>query len=59
VAAFYKKQMPAQGWKVGEVSALGDLQMITFSKDNRKLSITITKEERGGSSVLITEEKGP
>ena len=50
--------MPAQGWKAGEASAMGDLQTINFSKDNRKLSITITKEEQGGSSVLITEEKG-
>ncbi len=58
VAAFYKKQMPAQGWKAGEASAMGDLQTINFSKDSRKLSITITKEEQGGSSVLITEEKG-
>jgi hypothetical protein len=58
VAAFYKQAMPAQGWTAGEANVMGDLQMLSFTKDGRKLSITITKEEQGGSSVMISEDQG-
>jgi hypothetical protein len=58
VAAFYKKQLPQQGWKAGEANVMGDLQTLAFSKDGRKLSVTITKEDAGGSNVLISEEQG-
>lgn len=57
VAAFFKKELPAQGWAAGEESALGDLVTLKFTKDDRELSITITKDEKGGTSVLITENK--
>jgi hypothetical protein len=58
VAAFYKKQMLTQSWKAGEASGFGDVQTLNFSKDGRKLSITITKEEQGGSAVMINEAEG-
>jgi hypothetical protein len=58
IAAFYKKEMPGQGWAAGEANAMGDLQTLQFSKENRKLSVTITKEEQGGSNVMINEEPG-
>jgi hypothetical protein len=58
VAAFYKQRMPKQGWKAGEESGFGDLQTLNYSKEGRKLSITITKEEQGGSTVLINEAEG-
>lgn len=58
VAAFYKKALPEQEWLAGDASTLGDLQTLNFTKAGRKLSITITKEESGGSNVLINEEKG-
>jgi hypothetical protein len=58
VAAFYKRELTARGWKAGDENAMGELQMLSFSKETRKLSITITKEEQGGSTVLINEEKG-
>ncbi len=57
VAAFYKKAMAGQGWTAGDANAMGELQTLEFTKDGRKLTITITKEE-GGSSVLINEEQG-
>src|SRR6185295_18215256 len=41
VAAFYKRELPAQGWKAGDGNAMGELQMLSFSKGSRKLSITI------------------
>jgi hypothetical protein len=58
VAAFYKQQMPKQGWEAGEASEFGDLQTLNYTKDGRKLSITITKEEQGGSTVMISEAEG-
>ena len=58
VATFYKKALPEQGWAAGDASALGDLQTLSFTKAERKLSITITKAESGGSNVLINEEQG-
>jgi hypothetical protein len=57
MAAFYKKELAKQGWKAGEANAMGDLQTLAFSKDDRKLSVTITKEDSGGSNVLISEER--
>ena len=57
LAAFYKKELTAQGWKAGEENAMGDLQTLAFSKGSRKLSVTITKEDSGGSNVLINEEQ--
>ena len=56
VAAFYKKAMESQGWAAGDASEMGDLQSLSFSKDGRKLTITVTKEGPGGSTVLINEE---
>jgi hypothetical protein len=58
IAAFYQKELPDQGWAAGDASALDDLQTLSFTKAGRKLSITITKEESGGSNVLINEEQG-
>ncbi len=57
VAAFFTKELPGQGWEAGEASELGDLQSLTFTKEGRTLSITITKEEQGGSSTLVSETK--
>jgi hypothetical protein len=58
VAQFYKQRMPKQGWQAGEESGFGELQTLNYSKDGRKISITITKEEQGGSTVLINEAQG-
>lgn len=57
VAAFFTKELPGQGWEAGEASELGDLQSLTFTKEGRTLSITITKEDAGGSSTLVSETK--
>jgi hypothetical protein len=58
VAAFYKQRMPKQGWEAGDESGFGDLQTLNYTKDGRKLSITITKEAQGGSTVMISETEG-
>jgi hypothetical protein len=58
VADFYKQRMPKQGWQAGEESGFGDVQTLSYTKEGRKLSITITKEAQGGSTVLINEAEG-
>jgi len=55
LAAFYQEQLPANGWTAGEASNLETMQMLEFTKEDRKLSVTITTEEAGGSSVLLSE----
>lgn len=57
VAAFFTKELPGQGWEAGEATELGAMQSLTFTKEGRTLSITITKEEAGGSSALLSETK--
>ena len=56
VAAFYKKALPAQGWQAGETNDLGEMQTLIFTKDSRKLTVTIMKEIASVSSVMINEE---
>jgi hypothetical protein len=56
VAAFFTKEMPAQGWKAGKSSTLGDLTTLEFTKDARKLTINITKGD-DGTTVLMMEAK--
>ena len=50
--------MPKRGWEAGDESGFGDFQTLNYTKDGRKLSITITKEAQGGSTVMINEAEG-
>jgi hypothetical protein len=54
VTEFYQKELPAKGWKADENALEG---ILSFSKDNRTLTIMISKEDSGGCSVVITEAK--
>ncbi|MGQ9816079.1 MAG: hypothetical protein ACUVR3_13185, partial [Candidatus Roseilinea sp.] len=57
VAKFYQAEMPAQGWTEGEASEFGDMRTLSFTKDDRSLSIMISLGD-DGTSVIITEKKG-
>jgi hypothetical protein len=57
VASFYSKELKAQGWTAGEGTSVEGMEMLVFTKDGRKLTITITLEG-SGSSVMISEESG-
>lgn len=57
VAEFYAGELGALGWTEGERTAAEGMVMMQFTKDARKLSITISKDE-GGSTVMINEEGG-
>lgn len=53
---FYKTRLPENGWKeAGDPTELDTMAILNYTKDNRKLSIMITKEDAGGSSALITD----
>lgn len=56
VAAFYQQELVAQGWIAGDQNAMGDTQLLSFTKEQRKLAITVTREDSGGSTVLISED---
>ncbi len=54
VTDFYKQALSAKGWTAGEGGLEG---MLTFTKDNRTLTVMIAKEASGGSNVVITDAK--
>jgi uncharacterized protein YceK len=49
---FYQTKLTAQGWKEGEGGMEG---IMSFTKGNRTLNIMMSKEDTGGSSVVITD----
>jgi hypothetical protein len=52
ITEFYRTKLTAQGWKEAEGGLEG---MMSFSKDNRTLTILISKEGSGGANVVITD----
>lgn len=53
VAEFYSNEMPAQGYTVAaDPMDMGDMAMLTFSKDNQTISIVISPQE-GQTNVVI------
>ena len=54
VIDFYKQELPGKGWKESDSSVES---MLSYTKDARNLTIIISKEDSGGSSVMITEAK--
>ncbi|GAB4216884.1 MAG: hypothetical protein OHK0022_58560 [Roseiflexaceae bacterium] len=57
VAEYYKQELPSQGWQAGTTSALGDTETLEFTKGDRKLSVTASKNEKG-TNVILMETKG-
>jgi len=56
VADFYRKELPAKGWKIANDSDLGPVVMLTIQKDTRKFSLMITPGTGDkGTSVVITK----
>ncbi len=56
VLAFYQEQMPANGWSdTGDVSVASDTAMLSYTKDGRTATITLTSED-GKASVFIMSE---
>ena len=60
VVNFYKKEMPGKGWTAAEDEGFSNEGFATliYTKDNRKVSITITfDQDKKTTSVMIIEEK--
>ncbi len=55
LVTFFEKELPAQGWKAGDKLDNGTNTQLTFTKDDRKLEITLA-EDASSTSVIITEE---
>jgi len=55
ITDFYRTALTGQGWKEGEGGTEG---IMSFTKDKRTLNIMMTKEDSGGSNVVITDAKG-
>ena len=55
---FYKKEMAAKGWAAQEGGMSADgFTMLTFTKDKRTASITITADkDKNVTSVMISVE---
>ncbi len=57
VADFYKKAMPENGWTAGDVNDMGETMVtLAFTKDNRKVNVTITQGDSSGALVMLQEE---
>lgn len=55
--AFYEKEMPAKGWKVDETLSIGDVTLMFFIKNNRRVTISITSNPVGKGLFVLIEEK--
>lgn len=54
VSEFYRNEMPAQGYAVAaDPIDMGDMAMLTFSKDNQTISIVISPQD-GQTNVVIS-----
>jgi hypothetical protein len=56
VGDFFRKTMPGQGWTAGDENSAGDMLILTYTKDNRTVNVTISKGDKG-TSVIITDQK--
>ncbi len=57
VVEFYRAELPKLGWTEGEAGELGDMRTLSFTKEDRTLSIMITPGD-DGVSVIIAEKTG-
>ena len=54
---FFKKEMPAKGWKAGKVQIISSMTQLEFTKGSRAVRIVIMPNPTGkGTMVAINEE---
>jgi hypothetical protein len=52
---FYQAEMPAAGWQPGdEPTIMGEMAVLSYLKDDQKVSIMITGDGEGGSMVIVS-----
>ncbi len=54
LVTFYKEQMPANGWELDATlsTEFGGVAVLTFKKDNRTASVTISPDPSSGKTVI-------
>jgi len=53
VVAFYKDKLPAAGWTIeGEPTELGEMSMLSYTKDGKTLSVTVTTSDNTTQVML-------
>ena len=52
VGKFYQDSLKAKGWKIEQTATMGELTMVSASKDKREAAITVQKNS-GGSGSLV------
>lgn len=53
VQGFYENSLAANGWSAGERTDLDNMIILTWTKDNRTVEISLSGREGGGSEVMI------
>ncbi len=56
VADFYKKELAALGYKVGDENSMGEMMTLNFTKADSDVSLMITREGET-TTVIVTETK--
>ncbi len=51
---FYRGQMPPNGWTAGEETTVDKMVIMLFTKESRRITITVSVDESGSTSVLIS-----
>ncbi len=54
VSAFYKAELPKQGWSLESDESYSGTVMQTWKKDSRSLNLMLSTADNGNTSVLIT-----
>jgi hypothetical protein len=58
LSTYYQKQMKDQGWTLAQNLDMGELTMMTFTKDKRQVIMQATTDN-GTTSLVITYEQKP
>ena len=57
VVDFYKKGLESNGWKTENTLAMGQMTMLTATKENRQVSVQVTDGDNKRSVMQILSEK--
>ena len=56
VAAFYTKELPAQGWSVKNEMSMGNMSLLHVQKGNRALNVTVNKSDEETIISMVVGE---
>ena len=56
VAAFYKKELPANGWSIKNEMSMGNMSLLHVQKGNRALNVTVNKSDKESIISMVIGE---